>query len=184
MGLTGVTFSLVVWGVSLHYPVSSERAAGADCCLSPQRLSVLFYVCHTLARNKWKHAILQPLHRAIPRHECAMCSCLLNFLLSTSRPLSLTWIIWIVSSPSHFHSSLPDCNSFLIFPRHLVSRSCLFPSYASSLTLQAPPCPPRPLHLEEQACWWGLFLLILAHSGGPIRGFESWFWCQNLRVVS
>lgn len=51
MGLTGVTFSLVWRGVSIHYPVSSERAAGTDCCLSPQRLSVLFYVCHTLTRE-------------------------------------------------------------------------------------------------------------------------------------
>lgn len=65
-GLTGVTFSLVRRGASIHYPVSSELAAGTDCCLSPQRPSVPFYVCHTLTRKNESMQSCTRAHRLVP----------------------------------------------------------------------------------------------------------------------
>lgn len=66
MGLTGVTFSLVRRGASIHYPVSSELAAGTECCLSLQRLSVPFYVCHSLTGKNESMRTCTRAHHLIP----------------------------------------------------------------------------------------------------------------------
>lgn len=53
MGLTGVTFSLVQQGAGIHYPVSSELAAGGDCCLS-RRGSLLRFTPATFLHARMK----------------------------------------------------------------------------------------------------------------------------------
>lgn len=83
MGLTGVTFSLVRQGASIHYPASSELAVGADCCLSLQRLSVPFYVCYTLTRkNESMQSCTWELH-LVRHHVCAQIhtGCLVSICL-------------------------------------------------------------------------------------------------------
>lgn len=50
-GLTGVTFSLVRQGASIHYPVGSELAAGTDCCLSAEALCPISCLSHVYTQE-------------------------------------------------------------------------------------------------------------------------------------
>ena len=150
MGLTGVTFSLVRRGASIHYPVSSELAAGTDYCLPLQRLSVPFYVCHSLTCENESMRSCTREHHLVP---CTHADCLVNISLRTCSPAckstfamwKTAWpsfkntpLSWLIPSPS-FTPLSPSVHlcSLSSFPLILPYLTCSPPSSTSSFEAPA-----------------------------------------------
>lgn len=155
------TLPCVLWACCWHWLLSVYRG-------SVRRfMSVIDSRVRIKACN-YHNTLLSPVCTHVWRPcKAVICTCAMWNDFQYSAPLR-----WLIPSLS-----------FTLVPVHLCLRSHFsFPHYLHTFFL--PRRPQRPLHLEKKACWQGLFFLILAHSGVPIRGFDSWFWCQNLKVVS
>ena len=118
-------------------------------------------------------------------HTHTQTDCRVNVLPGTSSPACpLTRASW---NPGWFLFTPLLVNPLLFFHHPSVlypHTSALPPPSLSSVLLPYLACSPPFSFSSEVPAFRVVSLLILVRSGVPIRGFDSWFWCENLRFVS